>query len=95
MGEKRAQRVAGDPAVVQHGLRSTYVNWKCRCDSCKAAHAALLKEKYADRVARLKADPSIREHGTVATYNGWGCRCAPCTQASNEYQSARRAATAT
>ena len=39
--EERARRLA-DPQVfasLQHGTRSTFVNWKCRCGPCRAADA--------------------------------------------------------
>ena len=35
------------PDDPRHGKDSTYVNYKCRCDACKRAHAsAHLKRKY-------------------------------------------------
>jgi len=64
-----------------HGSESTYNNWKCRCDACRAANTRYLARRKAERVARLAVDPSLAEHGRASTYNNWGCRCEPCTTA--------------
>lgn len=32
-----------------HGSESTYVNHKCRCDECRAAHAAYGRRRKAER----------------------------------------------
>lgn len=32
---QRAQWLAEEPDVVEHGKLSTYNNWMCRCDPCK------------------------------------------------------------
>ncbi len=40
----------------QHGTNSTYVNHRCRCDRCKAAHAVAQRElnkKYRARYLAL------------------------------------------
>lgn len=55
-----------------------YGNDDCRCDECKAAHAANVKRFRAQRKARLDKDPSIVEHGKDSTYTNWLCRCQPC-----------------
>ena len=76
-------------AEVQHGSVSTYINWGCRCDECKAAHSANLARQREARFARMKADPTIRPHGTMATYSGWGCRCEACVAAATTYKRLR------
>lgn len=46
----RAARATG-PAGQEHGLRETYNKWGCRCDPCRAASAAYLRERKAARKA--------------------------------------------
>lgn len=54
MASRRA-RLAADPSVVQHGRASTYTNWGCRCDDCKAANSAWLAAR------RAPADTNTKE----------------------------------
>ncbi|HZQ33748.1 MAG TPA: HNH endonuclease [Mycobacterium sp.] len=45
------------PATVQHGTNSTYVNWNCRCESCRAAR------RNRDRqYRRARGVPTWAEH---------------------------------
>jgi hypothetical protein len=37
--DARAARLAKDPSIAPHGVWSTYVNWRCRCQECRAAAA--------------------------------------------------------
>jgi predicted metal-binding protein len=39
----RAAALAADQDLVEHGTRSTYVNYACRCNECTAAHSAYCK----------------------------------------------------
>lgn len=40
------------PATVKHGTYSTYMNWGCRCEPCKAAGSAANRSQYLARKAR-------------------------------------------
>ena len=58
--EKKAQ-LAADPSAAEHGVYSTYANWMCRCDPCKAA-AAKVKVETKDRELRPRAiQPQTRQ----------------------------------
>lgn len=70
-----------------HGSDSGYTQ-RCRCDACRAAHAAVTVLRRAEKATRLDEAP----HGTANTYTNWGCRCAPCTAAHSAAQKARRSA---
>jgi hypothetical protein len=61
-----------------HGSRSTYVNYGCRCLACTEAHSAAIAAK---RARRTPADAA--EHGTASTYQNYGCRCSPCRVAAS------------
>lgn len=39
--KRRAERLAADGSLVGHGTVSTYTNWGCRCDECRAAAAVV------------------------------------------------------
>ena len=43
-----------EPYQPTHGTASTYNNWGCRCDLCRAASAAYARELRARRVAQLQ-----------------------------------------
>lgn len=50
-------RRAADPTaadIAGHGKRSTYANYQCRCDACRAAHTAACRA-YRDRTKRSTA----------------------------------------
>jgi hypothetical protein len=53
---ERAQRLAADPSLAEHGTNSTYNNRNCRCDACRAAHSAYLAQYRAP--SELKAGGS-------------------------------------
>jgi hypothetical protein len=36
--EARKERLLIDPTLAPHGVRNTYVNWKCRCEPCTTAN---------------------------------------------------------
>jgi hypothetical protein len=38
--ESRHRRLLADPTIAKHGSASTYLNWGCRCDPCRAAATA-------------------------------------------------------
>lgn len=45
------------PAHVEHGKLSTYNNYRCRCEECKAANA----DRSRDRRASLSSEQKRRE----------------------------------
>lgn len=71
----------GAPMRDDHGSASTYANWDCRCDECRAAAVKAMARAKVRRVARATADPTIVPHGTCNGYGNYGCRCRPCTEA--------------
>lgn len=75
--------------MTPHGTDSTYVNHGCRCEECKAAHAAYQRTAASSRKERLRANPALVVHGTTSTYTNWLCRCEPCRQAWSEYAATR------
>ena len=79
--------------MTPHGTRTTYVNYRCRCDLCKQAHRDYQREVVA---ALRHCEPPENAHGKVSTYRNWACRCAPCTQANTDacraYNQRRKAA---
>jgi hypothetical protein len=71
---------------ITHGTNSGYVRGKCRCEPCRAAHAAEGR-KFREREKQRKKF-SGRTHGLKTTYTA-GCRCTPCTEARREYDRQR------
>lgn len=46
----RRRKASRDPAnAPRHGLASTYGNWGCRCEPCKAAHSVVMRKRYEGR----------------------------------------------
>lgn len=64
-----------------HGTTSAYARG-CRCDACRAAQAAYMRE-YRHR----NGSRPFRQwqHGSVTGYQK-GCRCEPCKGAHSDYQ---------
>jgi hypothetical protein len=61
---------------------STYCNHGCRCDGCKADHAAKQAGYKAKRIAAVERDTQGHPIGkpySYSTYNNWRCRCVRCT----------------
>lgn len=73
---------------MRHGTRSMYLAG-CRCEPCKAAQAAYMREKREQRGANLAADDP--RHGKKGTYDYYGCRCQACTKANTEAVKERKA----
>ena len=73
-----------------HGY-SGYQNYKCRCETCRAANAAAVTRMRAQRAAQLAEDPAAVSHGVASTYDNWRCRCADCRAASARRARQRRA----
>lgn len=71
-------------AVPEVHNASTYTNWGCRCDECKAAWKVTVNEARLKRRERLLADPTLVEHGKTSTYENWMCRCEACCQAHSD-----------
>jgi hypothetical protein len=66
-----------------HGSASTYSNWHCRCEACRAAHAAKSAHRRIARRALLSQGAPV-SHGKASTYTNWGCRCRDCCSAHTE-----------
>lgn len=71
-----------------HGARTTYVHYGCRCEACAGANAEYQRRSQAARIARLPATPVA--HGSVSTYTNWGCRCDDCRRANSAACADRR-----
>jgi hypothetical protein len=88
----RESSPATDGPVGRHGLRSTYVNTRCRCDECKKANrdydnqARKRNVRYRARLAEKTgtADSTII-HGIAQSYKWHGCRCEECVEAVRIY----------
>lgn len=78
----RALMAAGyDPGNHGSATASTYSNWGCRCDLCRAAWAAYVAKRKAVRVAEFAAGQISVPHGLASTYGNYNCRCEPCRRA--------------
>ncbi len=66
--------------------RFTYNNRKCRCDGCRAAHAAYMRRFRQRAAAALVAGEVEVQHGTSSTYKNYRCGCEPCRKADRIYQ---------
>lgn len=81
--------------VMTHGQYSTYVDHNCRCDECRAAFAAYIAKRKAERALGIagntkqggRSEPEIHN---AATYTNWRCRCDQCRAAWNAYVRKRR-----
>ncbi len=69
-----------------HGTRSTYINYRCRCDACRRANS----DYQLRSIARRRAERFDVSHGSYSTYVNYGCRCAECRDAARACQRARR-----
>lgn len=70
-----------------HGTLGGYTNHKCRCDQCRAANSAYMKQARLKRRSRQVPD---HVHGTVNGYGSYGCRCDECTEAWTADSRARK-----
>lgn len=68
-----AEHVRGAPVGAEG-----YVHYRCRCDDCKTAYAALGENA---RERRLRGPTPIHVHGTWNGYSNYGCRCDKCLEA--------------
>jgi hypothetical protein len=62
---------------MKHG-RNSYNYHGCRCDVCRAGHAAY------HRAYRKRGVPEDSVHGSNSTYANHRCRCEPCRKAHSE-----------
>ncbi len=80
-------------APIVHGF-SAYGNGRCRCDTCRAAFAAYIRERR--RRLRDQPVPPWVAHGTGNAYRNYGCRCQQCRDVNASYardwQARRKAA---
>ncbi|MDN5767192.1 MAG: very short patch repair endonuclease [Humibacillus sp.] len=77
------------PENAAHGVLSTYSNYQCRCDACRAANAAYQREL----IARYREQGGRGQHGTAYRYQT-GCRCDDCraahAAADRQYRRSRK-----
>jgi hypothetical protein len=81
--------VAAEIPVERHGLVSTYRNYGCRCDPCRAS----VEEIKARRMlvdGMLIAPVPTEQHGRESTYKNHYCRCALCKEANQIMGQIRR-----
>lgn len=72
----------------RHGTANGYRNHNCRCDACRAAHAALVMATSRQRPPLAPDDP---RHGTTNGYQNFRCRCDACRAAHSRQQASHRA----
>jgi hypothetical protein len=55
MRAKKRELLAADPSIRPHGNISTYQNWGCRCDECKAVGYAKRRQypPYTEQVRQV------------------------------------------
>lgn len=58
-GRRRAELIKADPSLAPHGVVTTYSNWKCRCEPCKAKWSEYMAE-YHQRRKRAIATRTLR-----------------------------------
>lgn len=80
-----------------HGKYSTYTNYKCRCEECKAAALEVQRSRTAKKRGESEFIPRQRgrkagpvKHGTVTQYQNGGCRCEECKGAIRAYYKSRK-----
>ena len=81
LDDSAARRAKGLNTVATHGYGGYSVG--CRCDECKAAKAAYMRERRAAAYvadSAPEADPAVT-HGTRFAYEERGCRCDKCMAA--------------
>lgn len=78
-------------ANVTHGLRSTYVTYRCRCEACTAANCAYQLVANAERKDRLTRGEVTIMHGTANAYSNYRCRCPQCRAFQSERMRAWKA----
>ncbi|MCP3891645.1 MAG: hypothetical protein GY702_22670 [Desulfobulbaceae bacterium] len=81
-----SEHMAGHPVS-----RATYGTRKCRCDGCRAAHAAYMR-RFRQRAAAALIESVVEvQHGTASTYKNYRCGCGPCREANRIAQRRYRA----
>lgn len=78
MTNPRVKPMADDDP--RHGTTNGYGNIGCRCDPCRAAHAA---HHAAYMRRKREAGEVIGTHGSSVAYDS-GCRCDTCRLAHNK-----------
>ena len=68
------------PNDPRHGTRNGYMNLRCRCTACKAAHVVYQRKERALRKSRIQPDDP--RHGTYGFYANHSCRCDRCKSAN-------------
>jgi len=78
---------ADDP---RHGTENAYVNYKCRCEKCRAEWARKTMDRRRRRNGDLKQTDT--RHGNPMTYVNYDCRCERCVTAYADYRRDKRTA---
>ena len=82
---ERGRLLAAGLVNPEHGTRSTYVHYRCRCEPCKEANAEYQSTADRRRHERLSRGEVDVPHGRVSTYKNWMCRCNHCTEVHSQY----------
>jgi hypothetical protein len=69
---------------MKHGTSTGYQRHGCRCDGCRAAAGAQVREARKGMRERGAENPALIPHGTSTGYSTWGCRCWRCSNAADE-----------
>jgi hypothetical protein len=74
--QKRVARMMVDPTVAPHGVPSTYNNYGCRCDACRAAYAdwkgkTSTRSDFSEETLPPGKDDSSLEKALYARRMGW------------------------
>jgi len=75
----RKERKPKAPRLPNHGTRTEWEKYKCKCDPCRLVGA---QRNASRRGQSIPTDPPTRgrspEHGTANRYKHFGCRCDDC-----------------
>ncbi len=82
------------PRVPNHGTRTEWEKYKCKCPDCRLAGAQrnALKRGRPIPTTPARARGVTPPHGTVVRYNHYDCRCVECRMAGAEYRVSRKSA---
>lgn len=72
----------GVAETLTHGY-SAYSNGPCRCETCKAAKSAYMRDRRSEAIRNARPGWAADgvTHGTRSAYEEHGCRCGQCLAA--------------